>query len=128
MEEYKYQTPAMSTESLPVALQGPLRIDHPTIKAAITESRPGVYVLVSEHSATGEFEYVGRADQAVNEKILAWMNSFGWVYWAYADSAEDAYQKECRLYHQINPGANARHPKSPEGSALNCPECADRFN
>ncbi len=114
---------AISVEGLPVALEGPIKLDHPTINRVITEPRPGVYILVSEHSATGEFEYVGRADQAVNERILEWMNSFGWVFWAYAASTEDAYLKECQLYHHVNPSANARHPESPEGSGLNCPVC-----
>ena len=117
--------PAMSTEGLPVALAGPMRIDAQTIKAAIAEpTRPGVFVLVSEHSATGDFEYVGRADSALNERLMAWMNSFGWAYWAYGDSTRDAYEKECRLYHHINPPANSRHPSAPEGSAHACPVCA----
>lgn len=116
--------PAVTTEGLPVLLAGPMRIDAPTVKATITDTtRAGVFVLVSEHSATGEFEYVGRANSALNERLMAWMNSFGWAYWAYADSARDAYEKECRLFHHINPPANSRHPVAPEGSGQACPAC-----
>lgn len=100
-------------------MAGLLKLDHATIEREVTEHRPGVYVLLSEHSRGGGLEYVGRADEDMNERLKEWLNSFGWFFFAYADSATDAFQKECALYHHINPPANAVHPVRPVGSS--CP-------
>jgi hypothetical protein len=113
--------PVATAEGLPIAVAGLLRLDHATIEREVTEHRPGVYVLLSEHNHGGRLEYVGRADEDMNERLKEWMNSFGWFFYAYADSATDAFQKECALYHHINPPANAVHPVPPAGSS--CPVC-----
>jgi hypothetical protein len=105
--------PDVTAEGLPVSLAGLFRLDHATINKEVTEHRPGVYVLMSEHNSSGKLEYVGRADDDLNERLKDLMNSFGWFFFAYADSAADAYQKEAALYRHINPPANGAPPTPP---------------
>ena len=106
--------PTVTAEGLPVAMSGLLRLDHATVNREVTEHRPGVYVLLSEHNRGGELEYVGRADEDLNERLKDLMNSFGWFFFAYADSPMDAFEKECALYQHIKPPANAVPPVAPE--------------
>ena len=104
---------SVSAEGLPVALVGPFRLDHATIGQQVTERKPGVYALLSEHNTTGQLEYVGRADENLKERLEDLMNSFGWFLFAYADSPADAYDKERALYDHIQPPANGASPLAP---------------
>ena len=106
----------VSAEGLPIAMKGPFRLEHATINREVAERRSGVYVLISEHNTTGQLEYVGRADGDLNERLQDLVNSFGWFFFAYADSASDAYQKESALYTHVNPPANGAAPLPPAAS------------
>lgn len=81
--------------------------------------------------------YVGRSDSDLNERIkhgIADMENdkalrYERFKFSYADTVEEAYEKECRNYHDFG-GAEGRlmnevHPAKPEGYKSKCPVCGE---
>lgn len=79
--------------------------------------------------------YVGRSDADLNDRVkhgIADMNEgkalrYERFKFSYADTAIDAYEKECRNYHDFggenNLLVNKDHPAKPEGYKGKCPVC-----
>ncbi len=89
----------------------------------VNEDKPGVYVLYRD---VHEPAYVGRADRDLRSRITpsaAEHRGIRWFSFEYASSALDAYQKECRYYHELLPTDNQLHPDAPTFSNGRCPVC-----
>lgn len=79
--------------------------------------------------------YVGRSDSDLKDRIKHGITDMGEdktlryerFKFSYADTVEDAYNKECQNYHDFGGPdgclANKVHPAKPEGYTRNCPVC-----
>lgn len=106
-------------------MNGPYSLDEPTIDAAIRKESAGNFVLGSENKGTFEIEYVGRSDSDLNAalKEMEEESECPKFKFSYADSAEEAFEKECHLYHDIDPHLNEGHPERPDQTHWECPRC-----
>ena len=70
-------------------------------------------------------KYVGRSDDDVNGRLKDWAGKTKspLFKFSYADSVEEAFEKECNNYHDFNPLGNTSHPARPEGKKWECPRC-----
>jgi len=97
------------------------------IGSAVTSFSPGVYVLGSPHPSGGvTVGYVGRADTDLANRLKnhELRGRYSHFVFAYAVSADDAYKKECEMYHEwIGHLGGQIHPAKPERSSIRCPEC-----
>lgn len=107
------------------------------INANVAEQRIGNYAY-GYLNDNGSFivRYVGRSDTDLRNRIKHGIQEFKdnpklkyeQFKFSYADSAEEAYRKECQNYHDFGGPEgflmNERHPDSPEGTDLTCPICS----
>ncbi len=71
--------------------------------------------------------YVGRADRDLARELERHELAYTHFIFNFAETAEEAFYKECELFHTFKPLANA-HPgrpsgSQPPGSQLKCPYC-----
>jgi hypothetical protein len=92
------------------------------IDAFVATKGAGVYAL--DRTTAGEFKvsYVGRSDDDLPGRLKQHLSK-GYAYFKYAyfPSAQAAYERECRIYHDFNPPDNIIHPDAPNGSNCTCP-------
>jgi hypothetical protein len=105
-------------------LNGPFPMSKSDIDAAVAQQSPGVYALDQGHDS-GPFHitYVGRSDTDLNASLQERVRKYKRFKFEYFPSAEDAYHKECELYHDFNPPARIAHPARPMGTKWKCPRC-----
>lgn len=103
-------------------------LDGTTISQKIMDKTPGNYALGRKNNE-GEFlvSYVGRSDSDVKDRLQYWAaNSDHPLFkFSYASSANEAYEKECRNYHDFTPPENDIHPDKPKNSRVRCPICGE---
>lgn len=107
-------------------LNGPYDLDEPTIDSAIRKESAGTFVIgMLDDEGTFVIEYVGRADSDLNSTLKAKEEEtdFTKFKFIYTDSAEEAFTKECEIYHDFEPPANEGHPQRPEHAYWKCPRC-----
>ncbi len=93
------------------------------IDAFVTRTSPGVYALDGTTASSFIYSYVGRSDVDVNGRLHQWIGKYKYFKFAYSSSAKNAFEDECRLYHDYNPPDNAIHPARPTNSGWACPRC-----
>jgi hypothetical protein len=105
-------------------LSGPFPLKAPEINSEITRKSPGVYMLDRSHD-DGPFHisYVGRSDTDLNARLHEHGERYKRFKYEYHDSPEEAFARECRLYHQYNPPSTIVHPPRPVGTKWKCAEC-----
>ncbi len=105
-------------------LNGPFPMSKTDIDAMVTEQSPGVYALDQSHDS-GPFHitYVGRSDTDVNASLQERVRKYKRFKFEYFPTGEEAYRKECELYHDFNPPARIAHPARPMGTKWTCPRC-----
>ncbi|MGI9249608.1 MAG: hypothetical protein ACR2PR_00175 [Pseudohongiellaceae bacterium] len=107
-------------------MHGPYSLDTDTINKEVTNISPGNYAL-GEDDANGEFEvkYVGRSDGDVNHRLRQWPQNteLKKFMYSYADTPQEAFEKECTDYHDFDPSHNENHPAQPDDTDLKCPVC-----
>ena len=108
-------------------LNGPFTMGKSEIDAAVTQQSPGAYALDQSHDS-GPFHitYVGRSDTDVNARLQEHVGKYKRFKFEYYTSAQEAYEKECALYHDFNPPARIAHPARPAGTDWKCPRCNSR--
>jgi len=110
----------------PLEMNGPYKLDKDTVNKIVTKVSAGNYALGKKNSeGTFLVYYVGRSDSEVNDRLLHWAkNSSRPLFkFSYASSIKDAFEKECKNYHDFNPSDNDIHPDRPEGKTWECPIC-----
>lgn len=105
-------------------LLGPYPLSAQEIDTEINRKSSGVYVLDRSHDE-GPFHisYVGRSDTDLNARLHEHSGKYRRFKYEYHDSPEDAFSKECRLYHEFNPPSTIAHPARPLGSKWKCAHC-----
>jgi hypothetical protein len=120
--------PVIVLQLASLEMNGPFGFTSDEIDDLVADNRIGNYALGTIDKTDGKFivRYVGRSDSDVkaelkNRLALGYPN----FKFSYADSKKDAFDKECRNYHDFGGKKllrNERHPDRPEGMTnLNCP-------
>ena len=105
-------------------LNGPFPMSKTDINEAVGQQSPGVYALDQSHdSGAFHISYVGRSDTDVNASLQERVGKYKRFKFEYYPSAQEAYEKECTLYHDFNPPARIAHPSRPMGTKWKCPRC-----
>ena len=109
---------------MPNSLRGPLALKDHVIDEEISQESPGAYVLEESRDLVSfHVAYVGRSDRDINNQLHVHVGSYKRFQYEYCSSAEEAFQKECNLYHDLEPRDNPVHPRRQPGTAWKCPRC-----
>lgn len=104
-------------------LYGPFPVTDERIDDNVVSS-PGVYALGYTRGDEFVIAYLGRADDDLKAELKRYQRgTYSLFKFAYALSAEDAFAKQCELYHQTVGLENDIHPNPPRGSQAMCPHC-----
>lgn len=105
-------------------------LNEPMVKAVVQLNGIGNYAL-GEVREDGKFYilYVGRSDTDLQTEIISRTSAYPQCthfMFSYASSIKEAYEKECRNYHDC--GGNGKlfnriHPDRPNGCDYKCPIC-----
>lgn len=104
-------------------VEGPYPLTHSTIAAKVISGVPGMYILAPV--LNNQALRVGRSDTNTNGRLKAYLGnySYGQFWFLYAQSPDEAYQMECKAYHELRPPHNIIHPDAPTGSFVTCHVC-----
>ncbi len=105
-------------------LVGPFPLSFEGIEDAVKAGSPGVYALGSR-DLSGRFAImsIGRSDTDVKERLRECIGAGTFFKFHYFASEREAFEKECELFHDIQPPGNFVHPGRPKGTTLRCPRC-----
>ncbi len=105
-------------------LKGSFPLTEDEIKKHIKYKVPGVFTLGTVND-DGKYQtlYVGSAHRDLAETLKKCLRQTPRFKFQLFDSAEDAFNKECELYHLFRLAANKVHPPVPPLEAWRCPEC-----
>jgi len=99
------------------------------IDANVKKGVPGNYALGRTDPSDKKFivKYVGRSDTDLNKRLHDWVGKgYAEFKFSYASSVGDAFNKECRNFHDfggIDELDNDIHPARPEKASYPCPRC-----
>jgi hypothetical protein len=96
------------------------------IDGAVVGLGPGVYALGSSTPAAFYVDYIGRSDDDLNGQLKRWVGGkYTHFKFGFFSSAEQAFMKECKLFHDFGETAldNSVHPARLNGSNWMCPRC-----
>lgn len=103
---------------------GPYPLTQDDINLRIPDKRIGNYAygFINERGAF-VVQYVGRSDNDLKIRIQHGIGSYKLYKYSLAKSVKEAFEKECRNYHDF--GGNAKldnliHPAKPEGTEYTC--------
>jgi len=109
-------------------LQGPFPLDEQAINEEVGTGSPGVYALGHTPGKTFFVKYFGRSDSDINAKLKEHIGKYDSFKFAYFDSPEAAFTKECELYHAFRGPEgrldNKTHPERTAGTTWLCPNNA----
>lgn len=105
-------------------LSGPFALTFDGIEAAVRRRGAGVFALGSTDFA-GRFsvQSVGRSDEDVKMRLREFIGAGTHFKFDYFSGERAAFEKECELFHDLQPPGNRVHPSRPRGSTLKCPRC-----
>lgn len=99
-----------------------------SIDAYVTETSPGNFALGYVHDDTFIVRYIGRAEENLREELKTYIDStYQHFKFSYAPSSEEAFAKECRLYHRFGGSKklhNLTHPSRDNHLDWRCPVCS----
>ena len=104
-------------------LQGSFPLTSASIDEHVKKTSPGAYALGHTRGDKFYIKYVGRSDGDVNARLKDHVDSYYRFKFEYYGSAKEAFEKECRLYHDFEPDDNDVHPARPAGRDWKCPVC-----
>lgn len=110
---------------------GPYVFTRNEIQRVIAPKQIGNYALgYADEQGTFYVQYVGRSDGILRERLLEHLGDgkkYKHFKFSYAKNAREAYEKECRNYHDFDGDKggldNDRHPDRPDGTNYPCPYC-----
>jgi len=105
------------------SLRGPFELEDDVIDREVAAHRPGAFVLGGSGTFTLRDARVGRSDTNVNNQLHVYVGSYNYFAYEYCFSAQDAFECECRLFHDVMPHDNPVHPQRPPRTTWKCPRC-----
>ena len=112
-------------------MEGPYRLTNEKIDEVVTKISPGNYALGNISNDEFYVYYVGRSDYNLNDRLTTWVDEndkYKYFKFSYASSIKEAFEKECRNYHDFGESEeldNEKHPKCPDGENWKCPVCGE---
>src|SRR3954469_20141965 len=105
-------------------LNGPFALQAAEIDKEISRKSAGVYILDRSHE-DGPFHisYVGRSDTDLAARLREHGEKYKRFKFEFHATPEEAFARECALYHQYNPPSTIAHPPRPIGSKWKCALC-----
>ena len=112
-----------------LGMEGPYVFYAKEIDRVVTKTSFGNYALGHKREdGTFVVQYVGRSDSDVNKALQTKLTSkYNHFKYCYATSAKEAFEKECRNYHDFGCNKdldNICHPVHPADSNWKCPVCS----
>ncbi len=104
-------------------LKGSFPLTKDGIEAEIKHIAPGVFALGNLVDDRFKTLLVGRSDKDLKQELLRRIGQTKRFKYLLYDDAEDAFKKECELYHFLKPYANKGHPQRPQNRTWTCPDC-----
>lgn len=106
-------------------LEGPYRLSFDGISAIRNSSSPGVFALgYIGREAAFYINYIGRSDHDVKSRLLELIGSDSFFKLGLTESPEEAFRRECELFHSFRPPANRVHPGRSANTNWICPRCS----
>lgn len=113
-------------------MQGAYNFTSSEVDQVVTKTSAGNYALGYEEKreagTTFIVKYLGRSDTDVNKELKAKLSlKHPKFKYSYASSPKDAFEKECRNYHDFGGRdslENKVHPDRPAGAGWKCPICS----
>lgn len=105
-------------------LSGPYQLTFEGIEAAVTHRLPGVYAL-GHKDRTGRFsiQCIGRSDSDIRARLRDCIGAANFFKFDYFRLDHEAFERECELFHDLQPPGNRVHPDRPRGTTWRCPRC-----
>jgi hypothetical protein len=105
-------------------MDGPYDFSSDAVDRVVTLTKAGNFALgTTDTKGVFIVNYVGRSDGDVKTELKS--KPAGTTHqkfkFSYADSSKEAFEKECRNYHDFRPPENAIHPDRPSGTSYQCP-------
>jgi predicted GIY-YIG superfamily endonuclease len=94
------------------------------VRRHVREGWPGVYLLADSLDVP---RYIGRSDSDVRKRLLQHADAGDYRFFSveHYRSVEDAFYRECNLYHYYRPQLdNEIHPAIPRNCGNGCPRCS----
>ena len=105
-------------------LVGPFNLCVEGIDVAVRLRSPGVFALGNlDHMNRFQMNRVGRAGEDLRSSLRQLIGSDNLFKFAYTCNGQEAFEKECELFHRFRPGGNFFHPVRPEHTHWLCPFC-----
>ena len=105
-------------------LEGPFELDDEVIDREVDPHRPGVFLLGGSGVFTVENGRTGRSDTNLNNQLHVYVDSYRYFSYRYCSSGREAFEMECRLFHDVDPQDNVLHPLRQPGTDWKCPRCS----
>jgi hypothetical protein len=110
-----------------IEMKGPFDLTADSINVQVAELSSGNYVLGNFDCKGIPFiKYTGRSDCDLNTEIKKFIGKYQLFKFLYASSVQEAFEKECKYYHdygESNELDNKVHPDRPAGTDWLCPIC-----
>ena len=106
-------------------LFGPYPLTQKGVSDNVVGKGPGAYAL-GQTNNNGEFvvQYVGRSDDDLAKRLQDHTpEHYQQFKYGFLQTAKDAFEKECRLFHDFKPPDNKVHPARPRNANWSCPAC-----
>jgi hypothetical protein len=105
-------------------LEGPYRLMFEDVHAAVPAGAPGVFALgYSGRDGAFYVNYIGRADSDLRNRLLDFIGSDVAFKFKPSETAEEAFHRECEVFHMLRPPGNRVHPARARFTAWSCPRC-----
>jgi hypothetical protein len=105
-------------------LAGPFKLTNSNLSIQIRRGILGAYVLgplrMDGHLTV---RLIGRSDTDLAAALRSQVERYEAFGFARAESALEALEIECRLFHHFEPADNPGHPEQPADSDWKCPIC-----
>lgn len=105
-------------------LEGPFRLTVDEIDSAIGTKTAGTFAIGHvDHLGRFVVQHVGRSDSDVRAQLRNKIGAEPYFKHLCFETAKEAFEKECELFHAFQPPGNFLHPERPPGTDWKCPCC-----
>lgn len=107
-------------------MNGPFDLTPRSVNQEIPAAARGNYALGRMNGLKFIVMYVGRSDTCLNTRLKHWEGEYPKFKYSIASSAREAFEKECRNYHDFGETSildNEVHPDRHDGHTWRCPVC-----
>jgi hypothetical protein len=103
-------------------LSGPYNLSEKEIDRLVGTGL-GVYTLgqLTKEDNLFHISYMGRSDDNLNTSLRKYIGRYSQFEFCHYMTKKTAFEKECMLWHNLNPRNNKTHPKAPNKTDFTCP-------